>query len=89
MDIGKVKIIPRTQGACRVCGVVHSPILPHDRDSLYYQNWFYRKHKRFPTWEDAMSHCSPQIQKKTKEKLRIAEKGENNGRINQHHSRRP
>lgn len=25
---------------------------------MYYQNQFYKQHKRFPTWNDAMAHCS-------------------------------
>lgn len=44
--------------ACPVCGVKHDPNLPHDRDSLYYQYSFRKKHGRWPTWEDAMDHCS-------------------------------
>ena len=37
---------------------MHDAQDPHDRDSLYYQNQFYKQHKRFPTWSDAMAHCS-------------------------------
>lgn len=59
MDIGNVKIIPYVQGACRVCGTMHSPMLPHNRDSLYYQNQYYKRYKRFPTWEDARRHREP------------------------------
>ena len=46
---------PRT---CPICAVVHAPDQPHDRDSVYYQNRFWKRYKRLPTWADAMSHCS-------------------------------
>ena len=52
-----IKIVPPLPGSCRICAVKHDPKKPHDRNSLYYQNWFFKKNKRFPTWEDAMSHC--------------------------------
>ena len=52
-----VKIVPPLPGSCRICAARHDPEKPHDKDSLYYQNWFFRRYKRFPTWEDAMSHC--------------------------------
>lgn len=50
---GEIKIIPRRPGACPICAVRHGPGQPHELNSLYYLNRFYRKHKRFPTWEDA------------------------------------
>lgn len=53
-----IKIMPPGPGTCRVCAAMHAPGLPHDRDSLYYQNWFHKRNGRFPTWSDAMSHCS-------------------------------
>ena len=58
---GRISVKAPVPGGCRICGAVHDPAQPHDRDSLYYQNRFYKKHHRFPTWEDAMAHCSPEI----------------------------
>ena len=49
---------PPRPGAGRLCAARHRPEDPHDRDSLYYQAMFYKRHRRFPTWEDAMSHCT-------------------------------
>ena len=71
--IEEIKVVPPAPGACRICATKHDPKEPHDRDSLYYQNWFHRKYKRFPTWEDAMSHCS----KKTKAEYKkiLAQRG--------------
>lgn len=54
----EIKITPPSAKACRICATVHDPQDPHDRDSLYYQNWFRKRFKRFPTWNDAMAHCS-------------------------------
>lgn len=65
-----IKIIPPLPGVCRICAARHDPAEPHDRDSLYYQNGFYRKHKRFPTWDDAMEHCSEAVKEEFREKLR-------------------
>lgn len=57
----EVKVFPPTPGACKVCATEHAPGEPHDRDSLFYQNRFYRKYRRLPTWEDAMAHCSQEM----------------------------
>lgn len=57
-ELSEIKIVAPGPGRCRVCATAHRKEDPHDRDSLYYQNRFFRKHKRFPTWEDAMSHCT-------------------------------
>ena len=56
--MGEIKIRAPLPGRCKVCATKHRPEDPHDRDSLYYQNRFFKKHKRFPTWQDAMSHCT-------------------------------
>lgn len=61
-DVEKVKLRAPIPGSCRICATVHDPSLPHDRDSLYYQMRFYQIHKRMPTWNDAMAHCSGTIQ---------------------------
>lgn len=57
----EIKISAPGPGACRICATVHKPGQPHDRDSLYYQNWFFKRNKRFPTWQDAMAHCSDEV----------------------------
>lgn len=57
----EIKIKAPGPGACRKCATIHDPDQPHDRDSLYYQNWFRKRHKRFPTWTDAMAHCSDEV----------------------------
>lgn len=72
--MGKIKIIPMSDGACRVCATVHGRDEPHEKDSLYYLNWFRKKYKRLPTWEDAIRHCDMKTKKKMRQKL--AKKGE-------------
>jgi len=69
--IGKVP-----PGTCPVCAVEHEPEYPHNRDSLYYQYKFYDEHGRWPTWKDAMSHCTENmkeiwIQELTKRGIKI------------------
>jgi len=49
-------------GTCPECAVAHDPKLPHSLQSLTYQYKFYEKHGRWPTWKDAMEHCSVEIQ---------------------------
>lgn len=56
-----IKVLPPLPGACRLCAARHSADQPHERDSLYYQVRFYQKFRRFPTWEDAMNHCSEEV----------------------------
>lgn len=51
-------LLPPKPGTCPVCAANHAPDLPHNRDSLYYQMRFHQRHGRFPTWADAMAHCS-------------------------------
>lgn len=59
-------------GACLECGAIHSPEQPHNRDSLLYQYKFYDKHGRWPTWSDAMGHCSKEVKELRKQALMSA-----------------
>lgn len=54
-------ILPPKKGVCPICGTAHEACLPHNKDSLYYQYSFMQQHDRWPTWEDAMAHCSEDI----------------------------
>lgn len=67
--IEEIKVLPPRPGACRVCAARHTKDQPHERDSLYYQVKFYRRFRRFPTWEDAMSHCSEEVKSAFREEL--------------------
>lgn len=57
-------------GCCPVCAVEHEAEEPHDCQSLFYQYKFYAEHKRWPTWEDAMAHCSDEMKELWREELR-------------------
>lgn len=48
-------------GTCTECARAHDASKPHDRDSLAYQYRFYDKHGRWPSWADAMAHCSDEM----------------------------
>ena len=57
-------------GTCPECAVAHDPRMPHNRDSFAYQYKFYDAHGRFPTWGDAMEHCTEEIKALWLEALR-------------------
>lgn len=48
-------------GTCPMCAVKHDPAQPHNQQSLAYQYKFYDAHGRWPTWNDAMEHCSEEV----------------------------
>lgn len=56
---GKVK-----DGQCPVCAAVHDPGMPHNQQSLFYQYSFYEEHGRWPTWADALEHCSDDVKER-------------------------
>lgn len=47
-----------SEGTCAECAVVHPPEAPHNQQSPAYQYAFREKHGRWPTWHDAMRHCT-------------------------------
>ncbi len=68
-NFGMVMIHRTPDGTCPLCAVRHDPCDPHNRDSLVYQYKFYDQHGRWPTWSDAMAHCTPEIQSFWREAL--------------------
>lgn len=50
-------LLPCAPGLCIECAVDHPKEYPHNQQSLYWQYYFFSKHQRWPTWEDAMAHC--------------------------------
>ena len=57
------------EGTCPMCAVKHEPDQPHNLQSLAYQYKFYDQNGRWPTWKDAMAHCSDEIQELWKAEL--------------------
>jgi hypothetical protein len=60
-------------GTCPECATAHGPAEPHNQQSLAYQYKFYVQHGRWPTWADAMAHCSDEV--KTLWRDALAEQG--------------
>lgn len=73
--MGKWKLLPCRPDVCQECAVDHKPEEPHNKDSLYYQMTFKAKHGRYPTWNDAIAHCSDDLKYAIREFLE--EKGIN------------
>lgn len=67
---GRIVIPTPKDGACPVCGELHGLQEPHNKNSLLYQHHFRKKHGRYPTWEDAMCHCSMTVKKRFCERLK-------------------
>ncbi len=47
---------------CSECATKHDPALPHNQGSLFWQMRFHQANGRWPTWVDAMTHCTPEMQ---------------------------
>lgn len=70
-DIHGMTLLGRTpEGTCPECAVKRTPEQPHNRDSLAYQYKFYDQRGRWPTWADAMAHCSDDTKEYWKQALR-------------------
>lgn len=62
--------VDTSHGECSQCGILHHPDEPHNLQSLYYQYAFRAEHDRWPTWVDAMDHCTPETRARWTEALR-------------------
>jgi len=51
-----------TKGLCAACGSHHRSDFPHDLNRKEYRERFAAKYGRDPTWEDAVAHCTPEMQ---------------------------
>ena len=61
-NLGGGMLIGKTpEGTCPECATTHKPEMPHNQQSLAYQYKFREKHGRFPTWADAMAHCTEEV----------------------------
>ncbi len=65
------QLLPPAADVCQKCARKHEPELPHDQQSMFWQYWFYRSvnGERWPTWDDAMAHCTIETQAKWKQAL--------------------
>lgn len=64
-NLGGLKLLraPMKDGQCPECAVKHAPEMPHNQQSLFWQYSFMEKNGRWPTWTDAMSHCTPEMKR--------------------------
>lgn len=54
-------LLPPAADKCQQCAVDHEPKQPHNQQSVFWQYWFYGVNGRWPTWSDAIAHCSTEI----------------------------
>jgi hypothetical protein len=69
-QISGMQLMPCAPDVCQECAVKHEKGNAHNNQSLYYQYHFYAEHKRFPTWKDAIAHCSEEVKKAWEVELR-------------------
>lgn len=62
-------LLPPPKDACPVCAVRHEDHMPHNALSMYYLYRFYGLRGRWPTWADALAHCTPEMQAAWKQQL--------------------
>ncbi len=70
ITINDMTLMPCAPGVCQECAVNHPAEYPHNQQSLYYQMKFNKEHGRWPTWADAMAHCSDEMKAFWVEELR-------------------
>lgn len=68
--LGAFAMFPAAPGKCAECAVEHAPEMPHNQQSLFYQYKFYNEYGRWPTWEDAMAHCTDEMKEYWRQALR-------------------
>lgn len=69
VEIKELQLLPcAIRGMCPECATRHEPWEPHYL-CLHYQFHFRKQHGRFPTWADAMAHCTEEVKKTTIEVL--------------------
>ena len=67
--LGGFAMLPPKPGACQECAVEHDPRTAHNQQSMYWQYHFYGLHGRWPTWKDAMAHCTEDVKAQWIEQL--------------------
>jgi hypothetical protein len=64
-----LQMLPNAPGTCDWCAVAHDHRMPHNQQSLYYQMKFHAIKGRWPTWTDAMEHCSEEMKREWRRRL--------------------
>lgn len=63
-------LLPPPKDTCPICATKHDPAQPHNAQSMYYQYRFCGVRGRWPTWADAIAHCTPDVQQLWQFKLK-------------------
>lgn len=66
----EMMLLPPKEGTCPICATAHEPEMPHNQQSLYYQYRFYGIRGRWPTWADAVAHCTDEMKQYWEQALR-------------------
>ncbi len=64
-------LLPCAPDVCQECAMDHPHENPHNQQSLYYQMRFHAQHGRWPTWTDAMAHCTEPVRQHWKQALLV------------------
>lgn len=64
IPFSECKLLPPAPDKCQECAVKHEAGQPHNQQSIFYQYYFYGQHGRWPTWADAMAHCTDEVKAK-------------------------
>lgn len=62
--LGPWRLLPNKPGTCVECATEHDAAMPHNQQSLAYQYKFYEANGRWPTWHDAMAHCTSEMKER-------------------------
>ncbi len=65
-EAGTMMLLPPAPDKCQECATDHKSDQPCNAQSLFYQMNFKMKNGRYPTWIDAMSHCTDDVKKQWK-----------------------
>lgn len=60
-QVGTMMLMPARAGTCEHCAVIHPKEAPHDATSMFFKYKFYNENGQWPTWSDAMSHCTEEV----------------------------
>lgn len=57
------------EGPCTICGEEHPENYPHNALGEVYRKWFLERFGRYPTWDDALEHCSADMRSAFKQTM--------------------
>lgn len=61
-NTGDAMLLPPPEDTCQECAWKHTPEQPHNQQTMFWQYKFRQKRGRWPTWKDAVAHCTPAVQ---------------------------